>query len=203
MITFRIHTIAGTHCHVPLLGRSPRRGCKGLRFAVLIILSFVAAATAFAMPQHRKHVRGHKGAARSTAPQAAKNKADEKVPIRYTRLDLPEGPGIIADIGEFTYDLNEIGQNFLKREFFEYFASHVVGLDDASGSESRTTLDVRMEPQEENHREGDFIFGKVKGHIIVVVEKRRVIIACLFKKTQNPLQQIAVVKALVERLTNG
>jgi len=174
----------------------------GIRFAALFILSFVASATAFATPRHGKHVRRHNTAEPSMQEQAEKTKPDAKVPIRYTRLDMPEGPGIIADIGEFAFDLNEVGQSFLKREFFEHFASDVVGLDDSSDSESRTTLKVTMLPQEKNHREGNFIFGKVKGHIIVVVEKRRVIITCMFKKAQNQ-QQIAAVKALVERLTAG
>ncbi|MFL6227329.1 MAG: hypothetical protein ACJ741_00965, partial [Pyrinomonadaceae bacterium] len=203
MITFRKHTIVSTDCHVSLLRMSPRRGCIGIRFAALFILAFVASATAFATPRHGKHVRRHIAAEPSTRAHAEKTEPDAKVPIRYTRLDLPEGPGIIADIGEFAFDLNEVGQSFLEREFFEHFASDVVGLDDSSGSESRTALKVTMLPQEKNQREGDFIFGKVKGHIIVVVEKRRVIVACMFKKAQNQPPQIAVARALAERLTAG
>jgi hypothetical protein len=38
-----------------------------------------------------------------------------------------------------------------------------------------------MLPQErEDRREGDLTFGKLSGHMIVLVQKRRVVVACSF-----------------------
>jgi hypothetical protein len=55
-------------------------------------------------------------------------------------------------------------------------------------------LKVAMLPQEkENQREGDFTFGKVSGHMVVLVEKRRVLVACTFSETERkPLLMAAV-----------
>ena len=203
MITFRKHAIASTDRHVLLLGRLPRRGHVWTRFAALIVLLFIASATAFATPRQEKRLRGQK--ARKPAPraQAKEAKPDTNVPVRLTRFDILNGHGILADIGEFQTDLTEIGQYFLEREFFERFASNALGLDDSQGPTSNTVLKVAMLPQKKNKREGNFIFGRVKGHIIVVVEKRRVTVACTLKKEQHLPQQIAAARALVARLTAG
>lgn len=209
MNTFRKHAIFSTACPVSLLETRTRRGRAGLRFAALIILLLAASAGAFASQRHRRHVvREHAAEEPSTPAQnqseASKedSKQDSKVPIHLTRLDTPDGPCILATIGEFPSDLNEAGQAFLDREFFEHFASDVLGLDDSQDSESHTTLKVAMLPQEkQNQREGDFIFGKVSGHIIVLVEKRRVMVACTFAEAEKTPQQMAAVKALVEKLS--
>jgi hypothetical protein len=204
MITFRKYAFASTDCHVSLLGRLPRRGRAGVRLAALIILLLAASATAFATPRHGKQVREHKAVKPPTQARAEETDLDAKVPIRLTRLDTPDGPCIIADIGEFPSDLNEAGQAFLEREFFEHFATDVLGLDDSQDSATHATLKVAMLPQEkENVREGDFIFGKVRGHIIVLVEKRHVMVACVFEKEQSQPQQMAAVKTLIERLAAG
>ncbi|HZT61193.1 MAG TPA: hypothetical protein VFA21_21480 [Pyrinomonadaceae bacterium] len=211
MITFRKHAIASTDCHVSLLGRGPRRsGAKNPRLIALIIISLVAASSAFASPQQKQQAKeraaeGPSAQTRQQGEEAKENsESDPKVPIRLTRLDTPDGPCILATIGDFPADLNEAGQEFLKREFFEHFASDVLGFGESPDPATHATLKVSMQPQEkENQREGDFFFGKVRGHIIVVVEQRRVMVACTFDDAQNQPQQMAAVKALVERMTAG
>jgi hypothetical protein len=88
--------------------------------------------------------------------------------------------------------LDEAGQEFLKREFFEHFASDVLGLGDSDPS--REMLKVAMLPQEkENQREGDFTFGKLSGHMVVLVEKRRVLVACTFSEAERTPHLLAAV----------
>jgi hypothetical protein len=203
MITFRKHATASPAFHVSPFGRLACRGDAGRFFAALIIPLLVASATALATPKSRKHVGKHKAAEPSTRAQAQKTKRDAKVPISVSRLETPDGPGLIAIIGEFPSDLEEVGQVYLAREFFQHVAAAVLGLD-STDSESHTMIEVAMLPQEEkNQREGDFILGRLTGHIVVVVEKRRVIVRCTFTEAQNQPQQIAAVEALIERLTAG
>jgi hypothetical protein len=207
MITFRNHAIASTDCHVSLLGQGPRKsGAKVPRLAALIIILLVAASGVFASPRQKQQAKGHAAGEPSTQNQnqgeetKEDSKLDAKIPIRLTRLDTPDGPCVLATIGDFPTDLNEAGQEFLKREFFEHFASDVLGLGDSS--DTHTTVKVSLLPQEkENQREGDFILGKVQGHMIVVVEKRRVLVACVFEEAQNQPRQMAAVRALAERPT--
>lgn len=202
MIRFRKHATANTAFHVSPSGRLPLRGDAGRSSAALIILLFVASASTFATPRPGKLVGKRKAAEPSTCAQAQKTKRDAKVPVSVSRLETPDGPpGIVAIIGEFPCDQDEVGQVYLARAFFQHVAAAVLGLD-STDSESHTMIEVAMLPQEKNQREGDFSLGKLKGHILVVVEKRRVIVTCTFKVEQNP-QQIAAVKALIERLTGG
>lgn len=207
MITFRNHAIVSTDCHVSLLGHGPRRsGAKNLHLIALIIILLVAASSAFASPRQKQQARGH---AAEEPPAKTRNQgegakedstSDAKIPIRLTRLDTPDGPCVLATIGDFPEDLNEAGQEFLKREFFEHFASDVLGLGDSS--DTHTTVKVSLLPQEkENQREGDFFVGKMQGHMIVLIEKRRVLVACVFEEAQSQPGQMAAVRALVGRLT--
>jgi hypothetical protein len=171
---------------------------------VLLAAAAGAAASPRAQTQGQSGAKGAGPAAETPAPAAqpapaAKSEGgegvaegeggeDARIPIRVTRVETPDGPGVLATIGEFPSDLNEAGQEFLKREFFERFASDVLGLSDADSS-ARATLKVAMLPQDkENQREGDFTFGKVSGHMVVLVEKRRVLVACTFSEVeQKPL----------------
>ncbi|HEX8560487.1 MAG TPA: hypothetical protein VF668_20500 [Pyrinomonadaceae bacterium] len=142
--------------------------------------------------------QGASPTAAATAPAATARAGEgplgSRIPIRVTRVETPDGPGVLATIGEFPEDLSEGGQEFLKREFFERFASDVLGLGEAAPA--RAMLKVAMLPQEkENQREGDFIFGKVSGHMVVLVEKRRVLIACTFAETEQKPQLMAALKA--------
>jgi len=134
------------------------------------------------------------GAPAATRPQKqqvapAEPAVEAKIPIRVKRVETPDGPGVVATIGEFPEDLDEAGQAFLRREFFEHFASDVLGLSDSAQG---TTLKVAMLPQEKkNQRECDFTAGRVSGHIVVLVEKRRVLIACTFAEAGQKQQLLA------------
>jgi hypothetical protein len=169
-----------------------------MRATALLIL-LLAAPCASAAPRQKEGAKSRDGETPATAPGKATDGArgagetsvvDSKIPVRVTRVNTPEGPGVFATIGEFPDDLNESGQDFLKREFFEHFASDVLGLGE-SGAE-RAMLKVALLPQEkENQREGDFRLGKVSGHMVVLVEKRRVLIACTFSDTEDVPQLMA------------
>jgi hypothetical protein len=194
MITFHKHAAAGTDCHVSLPGGVPRRGHAWTRFAALILLLFAASATAYATPRQEKRGRVQKAEKSGPRARAAETRPDANVQVRLTRFDTQNGYGIFADIGEFPSDLTLIAQYFLEREFFERFVSDMLGLDDSRSSQSNTALKVAMLPQKQNLREGDFIFGRMKGHIIVVVEKRRVMVACTLEKQHLPPPQIAAAR---------
>jgi hypothetical protein len=154
------------------------------------LAALVLAAHAAASAAPRQQPRGQQ-----SPPPAAADKepaVEAQVPIRVKRVETPDGPGVVATIGEFPEDLNEAGQEFLKREFFEHFASDVLGFGESAQG---ATLKVAMLPQEqENQRECDFTAGKVAGHIVVRVEKRRVLIACTFSEATQKPQLLAGVK---------
>ena len=199
MISFRKHAAESTRRPNSFLGRGLQIASAAPRFAFLaLILLTAAAGPARAQQQDKAGAKGaEQPAAESPAPNGGKAEPAEegRIPIRVTRVDMPDGPGVLATIGEFPSDLNEAGQEFLKREFFEHFASDVLGLGE-SGS-ARATLKVAMLPQEkENQREGDFTFGKVSGHIVVLVEKRRVLVACTFSEGERKPQLLAAVRRL-------
>jgi hypothetical protein len=174
MISFRKHATESTRRPNSLLRR--RAGA-----AVLLSVLLVAPLSASAAPrQPPQQAEPQKAQAQKTktAPAAAAPVEEAKIPIRVTRVETPDGPGVVATIGEFPSDLNDAGAEFLKREFFEHFASDVLGLGE---SVPGATLKVAMLPQEkDNQRECDFTVGKVSGHIVVLVEKRRVLVACTF-----------------------
>jgi hypothetical protein len=160
---------------------------RALEAVALLALLLAAHAVAGAAPLQRK---------RPAAPAAGTDKpaVEAKIPIRVKRIETPDGPGVFATIGEFPEDLNEAGQEFLRREFFEHFATDVLGLGE---SKPGTTLKVAMLPQEkDNQRECDFTAGKVAGHIVVLVEKRRVLIACTFSEAGQKPQLLAGAGAL-------
>jgi len=135
---------------------------------------------------------GQKQDAPKDGPAVSESQAavDAKIPVRIKRYETDDGPVIAATIGAFPSDLNEAGQEFLSREFFTHFASDVLGLDESDPKAQ--TLKVAMLPQEkENQREGDFTFGKVSGHIVVMVEKRRVFVVCAFSEAEHTPQMLA------------
>ncbi|HEY0172985.1 MAG TPA: hypothetical protein VGB98_18365 [Pyrinomonadaceae bacterium] len=207
MISFRKHAAESTRRPNSLLGR--RTAESAARFALVTFVLLAAASGITASPrlqaQGQAGAKGSEPAAGSPAPAAqpaAKVEGGEgsgdgegveesRIPIRVTRVETPDGPGVVATIGEFPTDLNEAGQEFLKREFFESFASDVFGLGESDAS-VRATLKVAMLPQEkDNQREGDFTFGKFSGHIVVLVEKRRVLVACTFSEAGRKPQLLA------------
>jgi hypothetical protein len=181
------------------------------RVAALILSLLAAAANGAASTQQKGREKtqgkGHAAATSRTPEQTPSNQGEEsaeenKIPIRVTRVETPDGPGVVATIGDFPSDLDKGGQDFLKREFFEHFASDVLGLGD---SEPHTTLKVALLPQEkENQREGDFTFGKLSGHMVVLVEKRRVLVACTFSEAESTPQLLAAVERFVaNRIIKG
>ena len=194
MISFRKHAPESTRRPNSLLDGRRRR----TRAAALLMLLFAAPLAPAAPRQNagtRPRDRQPQAAARAKAAAGARESgeapvAESKIPVRVTRVNTPEGPGVFATIGEFPDDLKDAGQDFLKHEFFEHFASDVLGLGESG--EERATLKVALLPQEkENQREGDFRLGKVSGHMVVLVEKRRVLIACTFSETEEAPQRLA------------
>ena len=181
MMSFRKHAAGSTRRPDSLLG-SRARGAKA---AGLLGLLLFAQLSAFAAPRRQKP---------QDAPAAAEPAVEAKIPIRVTRVETPDGPGVVATIGEFPEDLNDAGQEFLGREFFERFATDVLGFGESTPG---TTLKVAMLPQQkENQRECDFTAGKVSGHMVVLVEKRRVLIACTFSEKEQKPRLLAGVGGL-------
>jgi hypothetical protein len=180
MMSFRKHAAGSTRRPNSLLARRARAA----EAAALMLLLLVGQAGAAPAPRQQK---GQAAPAREAGTDGPVEEA--KIPIRVTRVETPDGPGVVATIGEFPSDLNEAGQEFLKREFFEHFASDVLGLGE---SVPGATLKVAMLPQEkDNQRECDFTVGKVSGHIVVMLEKRRVLIACTFSEAARKPQMLA------------
>lgn len=179
MIAFRKHATESTRRPNSLLGR---RTGVALLSNFLLVASLSASAAPRQQPQPAEPQKAQpqkvEPQAQAATAAAAKPVEEEKIPIRVKRVETADGPGVVATIGEFPSDLNEAGAEFLKREFFEHFASDVLGLAE---SVPGATLKVAMLPQEkDNQRECDFTVGKVAGHIVVLVEKRRVLVACTF-----------------------
>jgi hypothetical protein len=195
MISFRKHAPESTRRPNSLLKRRAHVAGPAALLTLLLTASWAAAAA----PRQNEGAKSRGGQSPAAAPGKAANgaraaaeapAADSKIPVRVTRVNTPEGPAVVATIGEFPDDLQEAGQEFLRREFFEHFASDVMGLGEPG--EERATLKVALLPQEkDNQREGDFRLGKVSGHMVVVVEKRRVLIACTFSETEEAPQLVA------------
>ncbi|HJQ34144.1 MAG TPA: hypothetical protein VJ866_18335 [Pyrinomonadaceae bacterium] len=208
MNSFRKHAPGNTQRPNSLL--KTRAHVAGAAALLLTLLLVAPCASAAPRQSQAEGAKSRDGQAQTAAPEKTENgargaaektengarggaeasAADPKIPVRVTRVNTPDGPAVVATIGEFPEDLNEAGQDFLKREFFEHFASDVLGLGDSG--EERATLKVAMLPQEkENQREGDFRLGKVSGHMVVLVEKRRVLIACTFSETEEAPRLLA------------
>jgi hypothetical protein len=189
MISFRKRAISDTGCPISFLAR---RAKPSPRLAASVIVLLLSAACALASPRQKKapNPRGgeHTSDARREAARGADNQSDgadgdAKIPIRISRVETPDGPYIVATIGDFPADLDGRRQDFLGREFFERFAGEVLGLGDP---DSGATLKIAMLPQErDDRREGDLTFGKLSGHMIVLVQKRRVVVACSFAEAET------------------
>ena len=184
MMSFRKHAARGTRRPDSCLDSSAGCRARGVKAVALVALLLAAQSSAVAAPRQQKQ---------QSAPAAAEPTVEAKIPIRVKRVETPDGPGVVATIGEFPEDLNEAGQEFLKREFFEHFATDVLGLGESAPG---VTLRVAMLPQErENQRECDFTAGKLSGHIVVLIEKRRVLIACTFSEAGRKPQLLAGFEA--------
>ena len=175
MMSFRKHAAGSTRRPDSFLWR------RALEAVALLTLLLAAHAVAGATPRQQNP--------QQTAPAAAEPAVEAKIPIRVKRVETPDGPGVVVTIGEFPEDLNAAGQEFLRREFFEHIATDVLGLGESGLG---ATLKMAMLPQEkDNQRECDFTVGKVSGHIVVLVEKRRVLIACTYSEKEQKPQLLA------------
>ena len=175
MMSFRKHAEVST--------RRPDSFLRRRALEAFALLALLLAAHAVAAGQQPPQTEP------KAAPAAEEPAVEARIPIRVKRVETADGPGVVATIGDFPEDLNEAGQEFLKREFFERFASDVLGFGESTPG---ATLKVAMLPQEkENQRECDFTVGKVAGHIVVLVEKRRVLVACTFSEAGQKPQLLA------------
>lgn len=196
MISFRKHAPESTRRPDSLLARRGLHVKAASNIALLIVLLLAASPAAAYVPRQKQQAGNAARSAQSPAP-AAQESAEVRgeeglIPIRVMRVETPDGPGFVATIGEFPADLNEAGQEFLKQEFFEHFASDVLGL---VGPDTRETLKVSLLPQEkENQREGDFISGKISGHMVVLVERRRVFVACTLSESVSRPSPLAALE---------
>lgn len=201
MISFRKHAPESTRRPNSLLFRPARNASLVARVAAPLILMLAAPWGTAASAQQAVRAKAQSKTSTAATPRTPAKEASgrteqpataSRIPIRVTRVETPDGPSVVATIGDFPSDLNEAGQEFLKREFFEHFASDVLGVGDTDSP--HTTLKVALLPQDkENQREGDFTFGKVSGHMVVLVEKRRVLVACTFLEAEHTPQLLASV----------
>ncbi len=138
-------------------------------FAVLLAALLLVPSRAFAAGQ-----TGQAPAAKGGA--AAVN--DEGVPVRISVAGTKDEPYLVANIGEFPFDLDEAGKQFLQQEFFEHFFANTFGLE---VSEVRSALKIKLLPQtKETEREGEFAFDGINGRMHVAVAKRSVLVTCRF-----------------------
>jgi hypothetical protein len=203
MITFRKRADGDAGCFISFLNRRRPRANLSPRLAALTFIFLFAAAGAFASPRQKEASKAQSGEHVADAPQqpareapgrSAETGADAKIPIHISRLDTPDGPYIVATIGDFPSDLDGRMKEFLGDEFFEHFAKDVLGIGDPDSS---ATLKIAMLPQEkDNQREGDFTSGKLSGHMIVLVEKRRVMVACSFAEIEAQPKLLAAFERL-------
>ena len=200
MISFRKHALSDTGCSVSFLGGRGRRANPSPGLAALAVCEQCANKYLYepqqkgaGKPRSGEHVAD---AQKESAPEAAgrdeKSGGDSKIPIRISRLETPDGPYIVATIGDFPADLDGRRQDFLGRDFFEHFAGDVLGIGDP---DSGATLKMAMLPQEkDDRREGDFTFGGLSGHMIVLVQKRRVVVACSFAEDAAEPKLMAAIE---------
>lgn len=204
MISFRKHAQESTRRPNSLLAGSARAAYAAACVSALLSLLLCAAPDAAAQGRKRRSASKPQAGAPSQKNAAPDEKGEGAadvsakeghVPVHVGRVETAEGPVVFATIGEFPSDLNEAGQEFLRQEFFQHFASDTLGLEESDPKSA--TLKVAMLPQEkENQREGNFTFGKVSGHILVLVERRHVYVACALTKEATPQMLARAVQAV-------
>jgi hypothetical protein len=167
------------------------RAAKALAAALLAAL--LVQAPAFGAGQQ---------AGREAAPKGAAAKAskadDDGVPVRISVAGTKDEPYLVAQIGEFPFDLDDAGKQFLKQEFFEHFFADTFGLD---VTEVRSTMKIKLLPQtKELEREGEFSFDGIAGRMHVVVARRSVLVTCKFSESvkldKGSLAALPFVKGL-------
>jgi hypothetical protein len=159
------------------------------RFAAALLLSVLM----LPLPAYGSGAAGQGG---QTAA-AGGAKAGDGVPVRIAVTGTKDEPHLIATIGEFPFDLDEAGKQFLKQEFFEHFFADTFGLD---VSEVRSTVKIKLLPQtKEQEREGEFSFDGITGRMHVVVAKRTVLVTCKFTEGSR-LDQGSLASFMLPRL---
>lgn len=139
--------------------------------AAVLLAALLVQAPAFARQQ-----AGQAAAAKGVAAKAG----DDGVPVRISVAGTRDEPYLVAQIGEFPFDLDDAGKEFLKQEFFEHFFADTFGLEI---SEVRSTMKIKLLPQtKEQEREGEFAFDGIAGRMHVVVAKRSVLVTCKFSE---------------------
>jgi hypothetical protein len=91
MMSFRKHAVGSTRRPDSLLGGRAR----GAKAGALLALLLLAQTGAFAAPGQQQ------GAPPAPAAEPA---VEAKIPIRVKRVETPDGPGVVATIGEFPED---------------------------------------------------------------------------------------------------
>lgn len=110
--------------------------------------------------------------------QSIELSGNTRVPMKIYMAGTAEESYVVATIGEFPFDLNEMGEEFLKPEFFERFWADTLAVE---GSDARAKLKLTLLPRErDGEQECAFTFGEVSGQMRVIVSKRRVFVACAF-----------------------
>ena len=138
--------------------------------AAVLLAALLVQAPAFAGQQ----------AGQAAAKGVAAKAGDDGVPVRISVAGTKAEPYLVAQIGEFPFDLDAAGKEFLKQEFFENFFADTFGLDI---SEVRSTMKIKLLPQtKELEREGEFAFDGIAGRMHVVVAKRSVLVTCKFSE---------------------
>ena len=147
-----------------------RLKCVQVRTVAVLLAALLIQAPAFARQQQAGQAAKAEGAAAKAG--------DDGVPVRISVAGTKAEPYLVAQIGDFPFDLDEAGKQFLNQEFFEHFFADTFGLDI---KEVRSTVKIKMLPQtKELEREGEFSFDGIDGRMHVVVARRSVLVTCKF-----------------------
>lgn len=163
------------------IGAARRSGSRLMRGQTAFVAVLLAALLLTPSPAFATGGAGQSGqapAAKAGAKAGAAAKDDDGVPVRITVAGTKNEPHLVATIGEFPFDLDEAGKQFLKQEFFENFFANTFGLE---VSDVRSTLKIKLLPQtKETEREGEFAFDGITGRMHVAVARRTVLVTCRF-----------------------
>jgi hypothetical protein len=159
------------------IGAARRSGSRLMQGQTAFAAVLLAALMLLPPPALAAGQSGQAGQA-PAAKAGASAAGDDGVPVRITVAGTKDEPHLVATIGEFPFDLDEAGKQFLKQEFFEHFFANTFGLE---VSEVRSTLKIKLLPQtKETEREGEFDFDGINGRMHVAVAKRTVLVTCRF-----------------------
>ena len=162
------------------IGAARRSGSRLMCVQAQALKAAAAVLLAALLVQAPAFARQQAGQASAPAKGAAAKAGDDGVPVRISVAGTKEEPYLVAQIGEFPFDLDEAGKQFLKQEFFEHFFADTFGLEI---SEVRSTMKIKLLPQtKELEREGEFTFDGITGRMSVAVAKRSVLVTCKFSE---------------------